>query len=75
MALPKKKSRAIVVEGHNYRWMVKVLNPWAVWEDGKTLTVDNEDTGELHQQKFFNKEAITPEDVKQFILNKFAEHK
>lgn len=75
MALPKKKSRAIVVENHNYRWMVKQANPWAVWDDLRTLTVHNETTGELHQARYFNKEAITPEDVKQFILRKFAEHK
>ena len=76
MTIPKKKSRPIQVDHHQYRWMVKrsEVAGFAWMDDTIRLTVENNETGELHQTQQVGG-TVTPGDVREFILDKFAEHK
>lgn len=73
MTLPKKASRAIEVNGKTFRWMVKKVD-----DDGQArLTVEDSETGEIRQRMYRGwamgdgPEAVTPGDVKQFIIERF----
>lgn len=79
MALPKKPSRNIEVNGRTYRWMAKRVGP--VKDGLARLTVEDPETGEIKQRAFrgFGLEGmevhdpprITPADVKEFIIERF----
>lgn len=72
MSIPKKTSRPIRVEGRRYRWMARRTS-----EVSKVrLTVEDQETGELHQTTIRSWEkgdapVVTPARVKEFILYRF----
>lgn len=80
MALPKKKSRSITVNGRAYLWMVRAVGSHL------SLTVQDPKTKELHQRRvrantgevddFGDRTilaSVTPADVKEFILYRFPQ--
>lgn len=71
MALPKKNSRLIEVNGRSYRWMAKkTQDPTRV-----RLTVQDEATGEIHQRTVSGWDGspnVTPGVAREFILERFV---
>lgn len=74
MALPKKASRPIEVNGRQYRWMVKRVTKSE--KDWVRVTIEDQETGEIVQSRRHGWEGdapmITPRDVKEIILARFT---
>jgi len=85
MTLPRKASRSIEVNGRHYRWMVKRCRNEVGVRPSLHLTVQDEETGELHQRDFpthVGKDpatgeprpnTITPAEVKALVDERFPQ--
>ena len=69
MAMPKKGSRKIVVDGKEYRYVVKPSTIPGHEESGGRLIV--EVGGVVRQKNFYN--SVTPSKVELFIRNVLVE--